>query len=292
MHFSTYFSLLAAASTCKAHMAMTNPPPLKSTLNPNTSPGSADYSYTNPLSASGSDYPCKGYLSVLDGPEGAPVDSWRAGESYSITVAGGATHGGGSCQVGVSVDGGSTFRVVRSYIGGCPDAGAAETTLKFTLPGDTPSAERAVVAWSWFNNLGNREMYMNCAVVSITGGGKGGGFGGRPEMFRANTNGCITADSKDVMIPNPGPDVDVKNPDAVPPKGDCESGPGASGSGGANPGSGGGTGDRGYTPGNDWPEGFNSLGWATAMGPEQLLVLLAALIMALCMHYTWFTNLI
>ncbi|KAF6804709.1 extracellular protein [Colletotrichum sojae] len=293
MHFSTYLALLAAAGTCSAHMAMTNPAPIKSNLNPNTPPGGADYSYTNPLSPSGSDYPCKGYLRLLNGPEGTPVASWRAGESFSLTVAGGATHGGGSCQVSVSVDGGNTFKVIRGYIGGCPDSGAQETILNFNLPGDTPPAERAVVAWTWFNNLGNREMYMNCAVVSISGGGSGGGFSSRPEMFRANTNGCRTADSKDVMFPNPGPDPEVKNPDAVPPiGGDCGFAPGAPGSGSGS-GSGSGGGDKGYTPGNDWPEGlFPNLAWSTMVGPEQMLGLLAALTMALCMHYTWFTNLV
>ncbi|KAK1637811.1 hypothetical protein BDP81DRAFT_460440 [Colletotrichum phormii] len=208
-----------------AHMAMTNPPPIKAKGNPNTLPENADFSYTTPLSSSGSDFPCKGYLHFLGTHEAAPVDTWNAGGSYSVTISGHAVHAGGSCQISVSVDGGSSFKVIRSFIGGCPSGDA--TQLAFRLPDDMPSSDQAILAWTWFNNLGNREMYMNCAVIRIAGGGGGGGhgesFNQRPEIFRANVgNGCKTVDSQDVMIPNPGPDVEVNNSDAVPPIGDCE----------------------------------------------------------------------
>ncbi|EXF82893.1 extracellular protein [Colletotrichum fioriniae PJ7] len=239
---------------------MTDPPPIKAKENPNTSPENVDYSYTTPLSSSGSDFPCKGYLSLLVSPEAKPVDTWNAGNSYSVTISGHAVHGGGSCQISLSVDGGSSFKVLRSFIGGCPRGDA--TQLDFRLPGDTPSSDHAVLAWTWFNNLGNREMYMNCAVISVAGegGGEGHGesFNKRPEIFKANVgNGCRTADSRDVMIPNPGPDVEVNNSDAVPPIGECESGPGAAAGSDSGPGSrSGGTGGI-YKPGNDWPADFN-----------------------------------
>ncbi|OHE97736.1 extracellular protein [Colletotrichum orchidophilum] len=250
-------------------MAMTNPPPIKAKGNPNTSPENTDFSYTNPMSSSGSDFPCKGYLTLLGTPEATPVDTWNAGGRYSVTISGQATHAGGSCQISVSVDGGNVFKVIRSYIGGCPRGDATE--LEFRLPIDTPSSDQAILAWTWFNNLGNREMYMNCAVIRIAGGGGRGeegigeGFSERPEIFRANVgNGCRTEESRDVMIPNPGPDVELNNPNAAPPIGDCEPGPGATGRSGSGLGSGGqggqgqGRGDAGtYKPGNDWPAGFN-----------------------------------
>ncbi|UQC81838.1 uncharacterized protein CLUP02_07324 [Colletotrichum lupini] len=102
-------------------------------------------------------------------------------------------------------------------------------------------------------------MYRNCDIISIVGGGghdHGESFNKRPEIFEANvSNGCRTVDSRDVMIPNPGPDVEVNNSDAVLPIGERESGPG-SGNGGS--GGGGGSGRGGiYKPGNDWPADFN-----------------------------------
>jgi hypothetical protein len=339
--------LLALTGQATAHMQMTYPPPLKSKSNPHTSPNQVEYSMTSPLKADGSDFPCKGYLSLLNAPDGNPVASWAARQTYNFTISGGAAHGGGSCQAALSVDGGKTFRVVHSYEGGCP--GQGESSLQFAVPGDTPATEKGVFAWTWFNNMGNREMYMNCAVVGIQGGSGGGGekvaFADRPGLFKANIgNGCRTVDSADVKFPDPGPDVDSKG-NAKPPTGSCgaDSGSGAgsgsgsgsgagSGSGGGSGGSGSGTGSfsspggsprsstqdssarsstgaphasstlsyspggchstptptaarvtddpgKGYTPGNDWPDWFQSDA-ATTTGGVYLMVLLWAMLFA------------
>ncbi|KAF3799371.1 Nitrogen assimilation transcription factor nirA [Colletotrichum gloeosporioides] len=228
------------AHLTSAHMMMSDPSPLKAKINPNTAEGNVDYSYTSPLSSSGSDYPCKGHLSVLGTSEADPVATWNAGEDHTITLSGHTTHNGGSCQVSMSVDGGNTFKVLRSIIGGCP-AGDGYRIL-FTLPDDTPSSDQAILAWSWFNNLGNREMYMNCAVIKIGNGGSGNNFRAQPDIFRANVgNGCRTVDNADVMIPNPGPNVELAGSNAVPPTGDCESGPGAQSPGGSDSNSGSGS---------------------------------------------------
>ncbi|KAK4034235.1 hypothetical protein C8A01DRAFT_49336 [Parachaetomium inaequale] len=290
-------ALLGVPAT--AHMQMTYPPPLKSKANPNTGPN-ADYSMTSPLRTDGSDFPCKGYLPLLSTPEGKPVASWAAGQAYNFTISGGAAHNGGSCQAALSVDGGKTFRVVHSYEGGCP--GQGDSSFRFDVPGDAPETDGAVFAWTWFNNLGNREMYMNCAVVDIVGGHGGRekvAFASRPGLFRANIgNGCRTVDSADVKFPDPGPDVDSKG-SAKAPSGTCGGGSGGSGgsSGGTSgespgpsavpsytitpssyppvpPSSSGGscchsdpdstpmpvTDDpgKGWTPGNDWPDWFQS----------------------------------
>ncbi|KPM37132.1 hypothetical protein AK830_g9444 [Neonectria ditissima] len=269
------FSLIVGT---RGHMQLSNPPPLRSKFNPYTGTD-IDYSMTNPLRADGSDFPCKGYQALLTTVEGSPVTTLEGGDTYSMTVTGQAIHAGGSCQASLSVDGGKTFRVLHTYIGGCPMA-MGDNKLTFRVPADVPTKDRALLGWTWFNNLGNREMYMNCASVNTKTGREGnGGFLSRPTIFKANVgNGCATVESKDVMIPNPGPEVTVNNPNAVPPVGTCETGPGpGSPDTSAKPDESEGSGScpatsasnhrettgpysRGYAPGNDWPEGFKGTG--------------------------------
>lgn len=200
------------------------PAPFNSKYNPHALPASIDYTMTAPLSASGSDFPCKGYQSALGTPAGAPTATFALGAPANITITGGAAHGGGSCQISLSTDGAKTFSVIQSFIGGCPADGTS--SLDFTVPADAPAGDQ-VLAWSWHNEIGNREMYMNCAAVTLTDGGSGakrdGGEGGmrevkraaafatRPGIFIANVGaaggGCTTTEGSDVLYPEPGPDV-------------------------------------------------------------------------------------
>ncbi len=233
---SLLLALAVLGTQTTAHMQLSYPPPLKSKSNPNTSPANIDYSMTSPLKTDGSDFPCKGYLALLNTPQGQAVTSWSAGGRYNFTVSGGAAHGGGSCQAALSVDGGTTFRVLHSYEGGCPLQG--DSSFGFEVPADTPAVRGAVFAWTWFNRLGNREMYMNCAVVDIVAGGGQGrvkvAFANRPGLFRANIgNGCRTVESADVRFPDPGPDVDGGG-GATAPVGSCGGSGAGSGSGGGN----------------------------------------------------------
>ena len=47
---------------------------------------------------------------------------------------------------------------------------------------------------------------MNCAAVTITGGGSG--LSSYPDVFTANIgNDCRTLEGKDVLFPNPGPSI-------------------------------------------------------------------------------------
>ncbi|KAJ2340177.1 hypothetical protein GGH92_006385 [Coemansia sp. RSA 2673] len=46
-----------------------------------------------------------------------------------------------------------------------------------TLPESLPGANHAVFAWTWVNASGNREFYMNCADIKISG--RPGSFTGR-----------------------------------------------------------------------------------------------------------------
>ncbi|KAH6608018.1 extracellular [Trichoderma cornu-damae] len=218
--------VLGLVTVANGHMEMKSPPPLRSKFNPNSG-SDIDYSMTAPLSASGSDFPCKGYQKLLGTPEGASVATWAPGGSYGFTVTGSANHGGGSCQASLSYDRGQTWKVVHSYIGGCPPQ--QDSNWNFTVPGDAPAGE-ALFAWTWFNNIGNREMYMNCAAVTIGGGKKRSAstaFASRPDMFVANVgDGVCTFEGKDVEFPQPGPDVNSNSQGTAPPgQGSCSGAP-------------------------------------------------------------------
>lgn len=171
---------------------------------------------TSPLAADGSNYPCKGYNTAANYAKLNPVATLTAGTSLAVELAGEpfaeflsrrssltllshstgtATHGGGSCQWAVSYDEGKTFAVIASIIGACPIG------LKFDvpIPANLPSATKATLSWTWMNNLGNREMYQECSLVSITGSSSTSYTG--PSLFRANTfadGTCITVEGQDV----------------------------------------------------------------------------------------------
>ena len=115
-------------------------------------------------------------------------------------LVGGATHEGGSCQASISEDKGATFKVVKSYIGKCPVRSGG--SFDFNVPKETKSGD-VIFAWSWFNRVGFREMYMNCAVVTITNGGSG--LYNYPDIFVANLDdSCSTDEGFDVYFPKPG----------------------------------------------------------------------------------------
>ncbi|KAI0120618.1 hypothetical protein BJ170DRAFT_589099, partial [Xylariales sp. AK1849] len=136
-------------------------------------------------------------------------------------------HGGGSCQVSITYDtepgGGSVWKVIKSIEGGCPAPGQtgnmgdnadAEDPFEynFTIPTDIPNGT-ATTAWTWFNKLGNREMYMNCGPVTLTGqGGNASNFDELPDIFLAHiSNGCGIPEGYDITFPNPGKDVERLN---------------------------------------------------------------------------------
>lgn len=77
---------------------------------------------------------------------------------------------------------------------------------------------------TWFNKIGNREMYMNCAQVTITGGGSGLGIE-YPQTFVAQigTNECTVPEGIAVEFPHPGAVVQRGDGNkSAPPKGmDC-----------------------------------------------------------------------
>ncbi|KAL6849412.1 hypothetical protein ACO1O0_008952 [Amphichorda felina] len=207
--FSKAFAVLGLASAASAHIVMTNPVPFG---NPNNSP----------LEGNGSDFPCKNLS-----PDGSTANSYKAGSTQQLSFKGSAVHGGGSCQVSVTTDKNPTkqsqWKVIKSIEGGCPaqdqtgnmgDNADAEIPYKydFTIPEEMPEGDY-VFAWTWFNKVGNREMYMNCASVEVTGGSGDEGFMNTlPDMFVANIeNECFTLDSADVVFPDPGQAVERLN---------------------------------------------------------------------------------
>lgn len=141
-------ALLAAPAM--AHTAMTDPPPFRSAKNTNVPQDKIDYSLTSPLKPDGSDFPCKGYHSDFGTPAGAPTATYAPGGKYSISLAG-ANHGGGSCQLSLSYDKGSSWEVIKSIMGNCP--AGTEDKIDFEMPADVKTGA-AIFSWTWFNNQG------------------------------------------------------------------------------------------------------------------------------------------
>lgn len=197
------------ALNVSAHMVMSEPPPINYKTSPYYDVSKADFDYTAPLSPSGSNYPCRGMLKYLGTTVAQSVRTYSPGGTYELKFDGSATHAGGSCQVSLSYDQGATWKAFKSFIGGCVgiQPGGSQA-FQFTIPSGAPQGE-ALFGWTWFNHEGNREMYMNCAVVTIGSSKKLAkrSLSG-PDMFIANIgNGCSTAAGKDVYFPLPGSDV-------------------------------------------------------------------------------------
>ncbi|KAJ5958197.1 uncharacterized protein N7479_005347 [Penicillium vulpinum] len=208
---SKVIAALMGASMVNAHMIMSSPVPYsKANLN------------NSPLEADGSDFPCK----LRDNAFQAPTTETTiaVGDSYPLSFIGSATHGGGSCQISLTTDliptKSSEWKVIKSFEGGCPAnvdgnmSGGPDVinpfTFNFTIP-DGISAGKYTLAWTWFNRIGNREMYMNCAPITVSGGAskrspaeierRTASF---PPMFIANINGCMTQEGIDIRFPQPG----------------------------------------------------------------------------------------
>ncbi|KAH7382159.1 hypothetical protein BKA66DRAFT_418321, partial [Pyrenochaeta sp. MPI-SDFR-AT-0127] len=198
-----------------AHMQMIIPSPLRDPHSDRASEPK-DYNILNPLHSDGSDFACKGYQ--WNTPW-TPVATYEAGESYEVRLKGGATHGGGSCQISLSCDGGIEFKVIKSFVGNCPLEKKYPFTIPLELGGILGEKVTCLLSWTWFNNLGNREMYMNCAVVDIVPRENRkksnkhpaqAVLSSYPDLFVANLasiNDCKTKETFDVVFGDPGNDV-------------------------------------------------------------------------------------
>ncbi|CAF9932522.1 hypothetical protein IMSHALPRED_008908 [Imshaugia aleurites] len=241
MHFYTLKIptwLILVASFTDAHVKLDQPVPY----------GAASLN-TNPLETDGSDWPCKQRPGVYD------VTQWNImpiNSLQTISFQGQATHGGGSCQISLSrhtpPSADSVFKVIKSIEGGCPSSnpgnvgtdpfGYGADEFNFTIP-DAIAPANYTLAWTWFNKIGDREMYMNCVPVIVTPSSSKNRHRRRtlveqrtndmdslPDMFRANSgNGCSTAESGTVLAIPPahlGENVQRIGSDPLtPPVGNC-----------------------------------------------------------------------
>ncbi|KAM0218171.1 hypothetical protein ACHAQD_007108 [Fusarium lateritium] len=221
--FSTLSILALAASLASSHIIMVEPHP----FNLDTEP----LYQTWPLSAD-LPFPCQGRTQHAE-----QVTKVTAGTTQTVKFWGSAVHGGGSCQFSVAY--GETapsdpnkWHTIYSIIGGCPaeaagniettgkdphgrengpecaNEGDKECTKKFDIPipKDMQNGP-AIFAWTWFNKIGNREMYMVCAPIEVVGGKDDSTFvDSLPAVFRANIPvECTTGASGSVInFPEPG----------------------------------------------------------------------------------------
>ncbi|WYZ38677.1 hypothetical protein EsH8_III_000591 [Colletotrichum jinshuiense] len=206
--FTKAFVAFGLATVASAHMKMSSPVPYDAANLDNS-----------PLEADGSNFPCKSSSYNAAGASNV----YAQGGTGELAFIGSAVHGGGSCQVSITYDAkpnkNSVWKVIKSIEGGCPAKNAEgnlgdnanqvnKDTYDFTIPDDMP-AGNGTIAWTWFNRIGNREMYMNCGPVTITGsGGSESAYQALPDMFTANIGGCQTVEGTDVQFPNPGNSVD------------------------------------------------------------------------------------
>lgn len=202
---------LATLHICDAHIVLQNPVPYgNSTLN------------NSPLQSSGLDFPCKLRAGVY---ELTQMNYWIAGEAQTVSFLGSATHGGGSCQFSVTEDlqptKASKWKVLHSVVGGCPasvdgnlpenSAGQGLATFNVTLPSSIPNGNYTF-AWTWFNRAGDREMYMNCAPISVSSNESDTDLlDTLPDMFLANlpSTTCSTVENFDYAFPDPGDSVET-----------------------------------------------------------------------------------
>ncbi|RYP25894.1 hypothetical protein DL768_011658 [Monosporascus sp. mg162] len=201
--------LLAVAN---AHMLMKNPVPFPS----------QDLAGNGPLAADGSNFPCK-----YTGPDtyaNGEANVYPQGSKQKLQTIGQAVHGGGSCQISITYDTAPTkdsvWKVIHSIEGGCPARNAAGNAgdnayavapdeYEFTVPDNIPTG-KGVIAWTWINRIGNREYYMNCGAVEITGnGGDQAAYDALPDMTVLNIMGNQFSDpNADVRFANPGGSIE------------------------------------------------------------------------------------
>src|SRR6201992_4232436 len=172
------------ASAVNAHIAMTDPSPY----------GHPD---TSPLNPSGSNYPCK----TDNGFTINKITPLSPNSATLLAFTGTAVHNGGSCQLsltpGYQPTTNSPFKVIYTIEGGCPGTNGQTTTYNFKVPNDVPAGNYSL-AWTWYNNIGNREIYMNCAPVTVSGtSGTQDTYNALPDMAIFNIpskNSCGTVE--------------------------------------------------------------------------------------------------
>ncbi|KAK9760405.1 hypothetical protein K7432_015590, partial [Basidiobolus ranarum] len=200
MKFSSFLPsaafTLSLVTLTVAHMEMIQPPPRHSKYNP-TFQGTPDYNMVNPLGT----FPCKGY------EQGNVVQTVQAGSAISVKINGIATHNGGHCQFAISYDGGKTFAVLSTIYSNCI---ISSLDYSVTIPSTAGASKNVIFAWTWINKIGNREYYMNCADIEITGSSDGYITG--PSLLVVNLPGYTTIPEFPQDGPNDGRDLLAARP--------------------------------------------------------------------------------
>lgn len=239
----SYFlvSLLALFSLGHAHGIMIEPYPYNYAAQP---------LYQNwPLSAD-LPFPCQNRTQHIE-KDRAVIN---AGTNQTVKFWVSAVHGGGSCQFSIAYgypppQNASAWKTLYTIIGGCPaqavgnlptvetDANGRangrqcgnstgdECVRQFDIPipQGLPNGN-ATFAWTWLNRIGDREYYMSCSHVTITGGTNDGDFmESLPPVFQANMPGkCTTGESGLLVnIPDPGQYGVVYDEPSAGANGDC-----------------------------------------------------------------------
>lgn len=229
MYTKTLFTAASLLAAANAHLFIQSPTPI---------PGNG---VKPPLDPSGSDFPCHGVSLPTTGGQVMPAGSSQLLEFDDGGGANTATHGGGSCQISITyetdadkVKDPANWYVIYSIEGGCPvtahgnlavskqctgpDQTECLNQFNFTIPKGVKDGH-AILAWTWFNTIGNREMYMDCVNTQLTGG-DGSEMASFPSMFVANladvNAGCATEENTYVGFPDPGPYVTTVIPANAP----------------------------------------------------------------------------
>jgi len=218
---ATVAAFAAFITSATSHLIMADPPQW-------AVPGESQA----PLDPSGSDFPCQN-----GNPDPTASRTYTPGSQALLQIQGTAVHGGGSGQMLITYDfpptANSMWRVMQSFEGDhpikskgnmqdqdpsiTPSASYMLPPITWNVPSGLP-AGKAVVAWSWFNRMGNREMYMKCATVQINGAkssvsnlNEDPGVKALPTLFRANSgNGCTVPENVDaIAFKNPGPNPKI-----------------------------------------------------------------------------------
>lgn len=221
--FSTLSILALAATQVSSHVIMVEPHP----FNLDTEPLYQTWPLSEDLP-----FPCQGRTQHAE-----QVTKVTAGTTQLVKFWGSAVHGGGSCQFSVAYGkeppkDPKKWHTIYSIIGGCPaeaegniastgtdphgrengkECGndtSKECTKQFNIPipKDMQNGP-ATFAWTWFNKIGNREMYMVCSPIEVVGGKDDSSYVDKlPAIFRANIPGeCTTGASGSVInFPEPG----------------------------------------------------------------------------------------
>ncbi|KAI5866289.1 hypothetical protein GGS23DRAFT_379405 [Durotheca rogersii] len=239
MHFiHMYWATVASlASLSAGHVVLENPKPFRFVA----------YGPSNPISSTGSDFPCKIPSGGTLEPDGPPT-VMAIGEEQVASFVGQAVHGGGSCQfalAGPIADEAwadyplknSEWKVIHSIEGGCPARnqkgnleGPNQDKYSFTIP-DAIAPGDYIFSWTWLARIGGQpEYYQNCAPITVTpakakrsrASDRRAAIAKRaelPELFMANmgdvSGGCTTGEAlqQQVAIAFPDPGSSVERPE-------------------------------------------------------------------------------